>query len=318
MQQWKWFPILFKRLVVVGCVAIIWTKKKIFLFDSHSRNSLGQPVPDGFSILLKFKNKKELVQHIIATYIAETDIHIQYELQNVAIEIDKTVDFSISYTDMKECKRKSTQEAKGNSRARSATETQKEKSRARSASEIQKAKTRDRKNTIIEKEKCRKRKSTDSEKAKCRERNTYAAKKIRKESKTRVSAFHEAIQDGPYFICIVCNRTLYKKTVKLFHKNSYNPNMHYVFTNVNSFNSKYYICITCDKHLKKDEIPCQAVWNKLEISDLPAEIKVLNILERVLISKRILFKKIVIMPKGQQPKIKGAICNIPIQVYRSS
>ena len=42
-----------------SCVAIIWTKKNIFLFDSHSRNSLGQPVPDGFSILLKFKNKKD-------------------------------------------------------------------------------------------------------------------------------------------------------------------------------------------------------------------------------------------------------------------
>lgn len=31
------------------------------------------------------------------------------------------------------------------------------------------------------------------------------------------------------------------------------------------------------------------------------------------ISKRILFKKITIMPKGQQPKIRCAVCNIPIQ-----
>lgn len=42
-------------------------------------------------------------------------------------------------------------------------------------------------------------------------------------------------------------------------------------------------------------------------------IKNLNRLEKILIAKRILFKKIIIMPKGQQPKIKGAICNIPIQ-----
>ena len=39
----------------------------------------------------------------------------------------------------------------------------------------------------------------------------------------------------------------------------------------------------------------------------------LNHLEKILISKRILFKKISIMPKGQQPKIKGAICNIPVR-----
>ena len=30
-------------------------------------------------------------------------------------------------------------------------------------------------------------------------------------------------------------------------------------------------------------------------------------------SKRILFKKIVIMPKGQDPKLKGAICNVPLK-----
>ena len=40
---------------------------------------------------------------------------------------------------------------------------------------------------------------------------------------------------------------------------------------------------------------------------------ILNRLETVLISKRILFKNNSIMPKGQQPKIKGAICNIPVR-----
>ena len=35
-------------------------------------------------------------------------------------------------------------------------------------------------------------------------------------------------------------------------------------------------------------------------------------LEKVLISKRILFKKITIIPKGQAPKMKGVVCNVPI------
>ena len=35
-------------------------------------------------------------------------------------------------------------------------------------------------------------------------------------------------------------------------------------------------------------------------------------LERVLVAKRILFKKITFMPKGQKPKVKGSICNISI------
>ena len=57
----------------------------------------------------------------------------------------------------------------------------------------------------------------------------------------------------------------------------------------------------------------QTVCNKLHNFLPPDELKNLNRLERVLISKRILFKKVAIMPKGQFPKLKGAICNIPIE-----
>ena len=73
-----------------------------------------------------------------------------------------------------------------------------------------------------------------------------------------------------------------------------------------------YICITCDRNLLKGLLPCQAV-SKLGIDDLPDKIKLLNRLEKVLIAKQILFKKVTIMPKGQQPKIKGSVCNIPVQ-----
>ena len=38
----------------------------------------------------------------------------------------------------------------------------------------------------------------------------------------------------------------------------------------------------------------------------------MNSLERVLISHRVLFNKIAIMLKGQLPKLKGSICNIPV------
>ena len=46
---------------------------------------------------------------------------------------------------------------------------------------------------------------------------------------------------------------------------------------------------------------------------MPPNLSDVNRLERVLIAKRILFKKVVIMPKGNSPKIKGAICNVPIE-----
>ena len=66
------------------------------------------------------------------------------------------------------------------------------------------------------------------------------------------------------------------------------------------------------KHAKKN-ISCQAVWNKLQLFEFPAHIPCLNKLERVIIGKRILFSKIIIIPKGQFTKIKGTICNVLIE-----
>ena len=63
---------------------------------------------------------------------------------------------------------------------------------------------------------------------------------------------------------------------------------------------------------KEKQISEQAVINKLDISASLDVLIGLNRLERVLISKRILFKKVTIMPKGNFPKLKGSICNVPI------
>ena len=65
--------------------------------------------------------------------------------------------------------------------------------------------------------------------------------------------------------------------------------------------------------LKKKKIPLQAVSNKLQIFQLPQDLSRLNKLERVIIGKRILFAKIIVMPKGQFSKIKGAMCNVPVE-----
>ena len=73
------------------------------------------------------------------------------------------------------------------------------------------------------------------------------------------------------------------------------------------------ICGTYHHCLKKKKMPPQAVCNKLNIQSIPCELKNLNRLERVLISRRLLFKKVTIIPKGCFPKYKGAICNIIVE-----
>ena len=180
---------------------------------------------------------------------------------------------------------------------------------------MQKEKCRQHNAMEAQKEKCRKRNSTEVQKANCKKRKINSkAHSTNNEFQINqlVNLFKNAIKEGPYYFCVVCNRSLYRKTVKLFNIEAYSPELFNIFTNLESFDNLKYVCHTCDRHLKKGDIPCQAVWNKLQVDDLPHEIKLLNRLEKILIGKRILFKKVAITPRGQQPKIKGTVCNVPV------
>ena len=59
-------------------------------------------------------------------------------------------------------------------------------------------------------------------------------------------------------------------------------------------------------------MPGQAVVNGLIIEKIPRELDCLNTLELVLISKRLLFKTIIIMPKEQVPKMHDSIVNVSV------
>ena len=51
----------------------------------------------------------------------------------------------------------------------------------------------------------------------------------------------------------------------------------------------------------------------MHVDEIPTVLSSLEKLEQILIARRIVFEKIVIMSKGQQRKIKGAICNVPVE-----
>ena len=63
----------------------------------------------------------------------------------------------------------------------------------------------------------------------------------------------------------------------------------------------------------KGKLPYQAVVNNMCVEEIPTELSSLEILEQILIAQRIAFEKIVVMPKEQHRKIKGAICNLPVE-----
>ena len=126
-----------------------------------------------------------------------------------------------------------------------------------------------------------------------------------------IEKFKKQIKAGPFYICCVCNRTLYRNSVIILKKSKYIRQDCFMIQF--SFDGKGYICKTCDAKLVKGQKPCQAVVNNLFVDETPAELAALEKLEQILVAQRIVFEKIVIMPKGQQRKIKGAICNVPVE-----
>ena len=81
---------------------------------------------------------------------------------------------------------------------------------------------------------------------------------------------------------------------------------------VKSYDDIYCVCTTCDKALRKNSVPCQSVGNRLNFVELPKLFQYIRRLERLLLSRRILFKKVTVMPKGKSLNVKGSICNIPV------
>ena len=85
-----------------------------------------------------------------------------------------------------------------------------------------------------------------------------------------------------------------------------------MLTNIISFDNKEYIYLTCHSKVIKGKILSQAVYNHMSVDEIPPELALLKKLEQILIAQRIVFEKIIAMPKGQQKKVSGAICNVPV------
>ena len=295
--------------------ALIWNKSGIFLCDSHSRSKEGFITADGTSVLLKFKTLNEVQNYIKEVYMLSQNLQVlTYQIQYINIEVGNTDVSLIMNSARKSKKRAQKREYRatvfGTPEHENIKAQQRERKREKytnlfgtSEHENIKVQRREKYANIFG--------TSEHESIKKRMRDHYTATS---RTQNNIKTFRMEIEKGPYFICVVCNRCLYRKSVLKFNETKYDVNFEsFCYEKVDSYDGCQYICKTCDTKLKKKKIPCQAVWNKLQLSEFPDHIPCLNKLERVIIAKRILFSKIITMPKGQFRKIKGAICNVPIK-----
>ena len=97
-----------------------------------------------------------------------------------------------------------------------------------------------------------------------------------------------------FALYVISNHCLYRKSVICFNIEKYSVDENIIFM-VKSYDDNY-ICTTCDKALQKNSVPCQAVANRLNVVELPKLFQDIRRLERLLVSRRILFKKVTVMP----------------------
>ena len=94
-----------------------------------------------------------------------------------------------------------------------------------------------------------------------------------------ISAFHAEVKFGPDFVCTCCHSMMYRKSVILCNRAKYTKTSADVFQMVFSPNLSYIssdgkesVCRTCDRTLKRGNMPLQAKANGLQLSQVPPEL----------------------------------------------
>ncbi len=144
-----------------------------------------------------------------------------------------------------------------------------------------------------------------------------------------------AMQEFPALACTVCHRARFREQVvpcqrsKYLNRNDLQLSMtgDYVHTcqvgctdnsKYHELKKKEWICFTCDRHLKKGDIPPQAIANGLRLAPIPDELKALNPLEKHLISIIQAFQKIVPLPRGGQKGVRGQMVCVPADLQKTA
>ena len=122
----------------------------------------------------------------------------------------------------------------------------------------------------------------------------------------------------PVYICTSCHRLLWKKGFQKFTIENYcdiNTKKRYLVFDekyrISGVNGSIYICHNCHRTLKSGKVSAQSKANCMDLEEVPNELKDLNNMEEHTICKRILFMKLVKLPRGKQNGIKGAAVNVP-------
>ena len=151
------------------------------------------------------------------------------------------------------------------------------------------------------------------------------------DAEKRLLAFKNEIKDGPTFVCLSCNRCMFKSGVKILDKDGLKKlfekcpediikkaTSHRIGIVKNPKLSRglrpKILCHNCYKSLYKDKkIPRMSTFNGLELDKIPEELELTDY-EEQLIALNMLFIKIFKLKKSGMNAVDGRVINVPLEV----
>ena len=153
-----------------------------------------------------------------------------------------------------------------------------------------------------------------------RERHKQKQRTVRAARSTAayaINMFRSEIAQGPVYTCVSCHRHLYKQSVVKFVQSKFKLACQQMLTEmINAFeteSSDLFICRTCKSYVGRVQLPPQAAINGLLLHDVPPQLQ-LTELEEALVAQRVLFMRVLALPRGRQRAIHGAVVNVPSDV----
>ena len=92
-----------------------------------------------------------------------------------------------------------------------------------------------------------------------------------------IANFHNAVSNGPIYICTCCDQLWYKQSVCLADKiRASTLNAVKLLQDITSVNNAEWLCHTCMKHLKSGKVPPLAVVNGMKFPEKPTFFTLMN------------------------------------------
>ena len=187
---------------------------------------------------------------------------------------------------------------------------------------ITKQRSRQRIGTKKELESQRKSYQTNSHRKNYKKKCYEKEKEKKYDSALNHAKFHEAIKYGPIFICVCCQKGLFKEQVKILTEKLKKNIKPEVLEDSCDFNEERmdplrqnndYVCHNCYQVMSKNKkVPKLSVKNGLFVEKIPPQLQLTN-LENQCISRNILFMKIKQLPKsGMKGMVDRTVC-VPIE-----